>query len=193
MENTTSQDQNAIALVVEANTGEITSELYPGDRIVRKTSVESYKKNIKKNEKNDNNEEIEFIYWNTKSFYKVNVAELRLWLDDLSQAEKAFLFSIAPYISFDDCHLQYGNGVDIGTEDLIKITQMSRGLVYKTISSLIEKDILYKGKNSKNRQYFVNPWLFCKGNRINKVLKTMFKNYKIRSKGNIEWKDLKDF
>lgn len=189
MENTTSQDQNAIALVVEANTGEITSELYPGDRIVRKTSVESYKKNIKKNEKNDNNEEIEFIYWNTKSFYKVNVAELRLWLDDLSQAEKAFLFSIAPYISFDDCHLQYGNGVDIGTEDLIKITQMSRGLVYKTISSLIEKDILYKGKNSKNRQYFVNPWLFCKGNRINKVLKTMFKNYKIRSKGNIEWKD----
>jgi len=190
MENTTSQDQNAIALVVEANTGEITSELYPGDRIVRKTSVESYKKNIKKNEKNDNNEEIEFIYWNTKSFYKVNVAELRLWLDDLSQAEKAFLFSIAPYISFDDCHLQYGNGVDIGTEDLIKITQMSRGLVYKTISSLIEKDILYKGKNSKNRQYFVNPWLFCKGNRINKVLKTMFKNYKIRSKGNIEWKDL---
>lgn len=193
MENTTSQDQNAIALVIEANTGEITSELYPGDRIVRKTSVESYKKNIKKNEKNDNNEEIEFIYWNTKSFYKVNVAELRLWLDDLSQAEKAFLFSIAPYISFDDCHLQYGNGVDIGTEDLIKITQMSRGLVYKTISSLIEKDILYKGKNSKNRQYFVNPWLFCKGNRINKVLKTMFKNYKIRSKGNIEWKDLKDF
>ena len=112
-------------------------------------------------------------------------------MNDLSQAEKAFLFSILPYISYEDCHLQYGNGIDIGTEDLIDITKLSRPLVYQTVKSLISKDILYKGRNSKNRQYFVNPWLFCKGNRINKVLKTMFKNYHIRSMGGKKWGSIK--
>ena len=67
---------------------------------------------------------------------------------------------------------------------------MSTGKLSKVIRSLIDKDILYKGKNSKNVQYFVNPWLFCKGNRINKVLKTMFENYKIRTYG-VRWGELK--
>ena len=57
------------------------------------------------------------------------------------------------------------------------------------INGLIEKDILYKGRNSRNVQYFANPWLFCKGNRINKVLKTMFKNYEIRTMDKTKWKD----
>jgi len=69
---------------------------------------------------------------------------------------------------------------------------MSRGLLYETIKSLAKKDIIYRGKNSKNRQYFVNPWLFCKGNRINKVLKTMFKNYRIKILGGKQWKYVKD-
>jgi hypothetical protein len=72
---------------------------------------------------------------------------------------------------------------------LVEITGLSRGAVYDAINSLIRKDIIYKGRNSKNRQYFVNPWLFCKGNRINKVLKTMFKNYRIRVLGGVKWKD----
>lgn len=95
------------------------------------------------------------------------------------------------YISYDDCHLQYGNGRDIGTEDLVGITNMARRTVFETINSLTDKDILYRGKNSKNRQYFVNPWLFCKGNRINKVLRTMFKNYRIRVLGGMQWKDVR--
>jgi len=113
-------------------------------------------------------------------------------MDDLSQAEKAFLFSVVPCVSYDDCHLQTHDGKDVGTEDLVEITKLSRGLVYETIRTLIQKDILYRGKNSKNRQYFVNPWIFCRGNHINKVLKTMFKNYKIRILGGKAWKDVKE-
>ena len=115
---------------------------------------------------------------------------------NFQQARGHFLFSIAPYVSFEDNHLQIGRGkkaVDIGTEDLINITGMSRSTLYETINLLASKDIIYRGINSRNRQYFVNPWLFCKGNMINKVLKTMFKNYKVRSKGNIPWKDLEGF
>jgi hypothetical protein len=178
-------DKQIVAHVVSAQTGEVTTDLRQGDKIVRGTSSDSYRrlKNPKETE--------EFMKWNLENFFKANIAEMRLWMDDLSQAEKAFLFSVAPYISFEDCHIRYGNGVNVGSEDLIKITGLSRGLAYQTIESLIQKDILYKGKNSRDRQFFVNPWLFCKGNRINKVLKTMFQNYKIRVLGGKKWKDVK--
>lgn len=176
-----------VAHLVSKETGEITNNLHEGDRIIRKKSSKSYSKI--KSIKNNTDNVINYENWNLENFYKANIPEMRLLMKDLSQAEKAFLFSIAPYVSFDDCHLQYGNGVDIGSEDLVKISRMSRGLTYETIKSLINKDILYKGKNSKNKQYFVNPWLFCKGNRINKVLRTMFKNYRIRVFKK-KWKDI---
>lgn len=177
------------AHVVSAETGEITTEIYAGDSIRRKESKDAYKK-FKDSE--SNKKPIETLVWNMSNFMKMNTMEVSLWMDDLSQAEKAFLFSVVPCVSYDDCHLETHDHKDIGTEDLVRITKLSRSLVYQTIDSLIQKDILYKGKNSKNRQYFVNPWIFCKGNRINKVLKTMFKNYRIRVLGGKQWKDVKD-
>ncbi|MGJ0847368.1 hypothetical protein ACR77J_11820 [Tissierella praeacuta] len=180
-------DKPVIAVIVNPDTGEITDDLHQGDRIVRANSSKSYKKAVKKNSKTDE----EFQIWNLDNFYRANISELALWMDDLSHTEKAFLFSVSPYISFEDCRLIYANGVDIGTEDLIKITNQSRSVVYDTINSLIKKDILYKGRNSRTRQYFLNPWLFSKGNRINKVLKGMFGNYKIRILDGKRWKDLK--
>ena len=178
------------AHVVSKNTGEIVAELYEGDSILRKESKEAHKKF--EDSKNESRKVSETLVWSMTNFMKMNTVEVRLWMDELSQAEKAFLFSIVPCVSFDDCHLQTHDGEDIGTEDLIKIANMSRGVLYETIKSLAKKDIIYRGKNSKNRQYFVNPWLFCKGNRINKVLKTMFKNYKIKVLGGKQWKDVKD-
>lgn len=176
--------------VVSPETGEITTEIYEGDSILRKESQEALRKI--NHAKNGSPNVHETLIWNMSNFMKMNTIEVRLWMDDLSQAEKAFLFSIVPCVSYDDCHLQTYSGEDAGTEDLVEITKMSRGLLYETIKTLTQKDIIYKGKNSKNRQFFVNPWLFCKGNRINKVLKTMFKNYKIRILGGKQWKDVKE-
>ncbi|MBW2003025.1 MAG: hypothetical protein JRI72_00210 [Deltaproteobacteria bacterium] len=162
--------------VVCSETGEIVTEINSGDRILRKKSIDSYN---------------ETTVWKMENFYKGHTGEIAKWNIDLSQTEKAFLFSVAPYISYDDCHLQFkNNSRDIGTEDFVEITNMSRKTVYATIKSLIAKDILYKGRNSKSRQYFVNPWLFAKGSRVNKVLKTMFKNYKIRVLNDVKWGDI---
>jgi len=171
--------------ILNRQTGEIERDLQPGDRIVTGKSIDAAKRRRPKVDPET------IIEWNLSSFTKMNIPELRLWIKDLSTTEKAFLFSISPYVSFDDCHLQFDNGVDIGSEHLVAITGLSRSVVYQTINSLVKKDIMYKGKNSTNRQYFVNPWLFCKGNRINKVLRTMFKNYRIRVMGGRQWKDLR--
>jgi predicted HTH transcriptional regulator len=151
-------------------------ELNEGDRILRSKSQE-YLQNTQE--------------WKIEHFYKGHTSEIRKIMKELSANEKAFLFSIATYIGYEDCCLKYDNGENITSEDLIQITNLGRTTVFDVISSLIKKDILYKGRNSKNRQYFINPWLFCKGNRINKVLKTMFQNYRIRILEGKRWKDVK--
>lgn len=163
-------------IIIDPYTGKEMGCLCDGDRVIRKASVE-YLNNTQD--------------WKIENFFKGHIGEINKWMAELSILEKAFLFSVVPYVNYEDCHLCYNNGNDIGTEDLVKITGMGRRQVYETINSLIKKDIIYRGKNSKSRQYFVNPWLFCKGNRINKVLKTMFKNYRIRVLGGIKWKDIK--
>jgi len=167
-----------VADVVSKETGKTINMLYEGDRTLRKKSAD-YLENTQE--------------WKIEHYFKGHIGEIEKWMNDLNMAEKAFLFSIVPYISYTDCHLQYSNGRDIGTEDLVKISHTARGTAYETIGSLIKKDIIYKGRNSKGRQYFMNPWLFCKGNRINVVLQTMFKNYRIRVLGGKRWKDINDY
>lgn len=123
-----------------------------------------------------------------ESFFKGNIEEIKAVMIDLNVYEKAFLYSIVPYMGYDDCCLKYRNGNELTFDKLVEISGISKGKLSEVIKDLIKKDILYKGKNSQNAQYFVNPWLFCKGNRINKVLKRMFRNYKIRIYG-IKWGD----
>lgn len=156
--------------------GEITGYFEEGDRLLKGKSIEYLQVTDT---------------WKMENFFKGNVGELRKQLQALSMTEKAFLFCMATYVGYDDCCLKYDNGNELSFDDMVTISAMSRSTVSQVITSLISKDIIYKGNNSQTRQYFVNPWLFCKGNRINKVLKTMFKNYKVKILGGIKWKDVR--
>lgn len=176
-------------VVLETDTGEILSNFNEGDRILRKESADYYRSFKRKQRK----ELEEYQDWKIDNFYKGNIEELRKNMQKLDVYEKAFLFSVVPYTGYEDCCLKYPeNGKELKFDTLVKISGISKGKLSQVINSLVEKDILYKGKNSNMTQYFVNPWLFCKGNRINKVLKTMFKNYKIEIKNGKEWKELEE-
>lgn len=154
-------------------TGEVTTEIRPGDRIVRAESI-GYMHQSQE--------------WKIEHFYKGNLPEVKKWMRDLTPGEKAVLFTVSPYVGYEDCCLKHENGDMLTFENIVELSGLSRGAVSATINTLIDKDILYRGKNAQERQYFVNPWLFCKGNRINRVLQTMFRNYKIRVLGGVEWK-----
>lgn len=157
--------------------GEIITEMYEGDRILRKKSVEYLEITQE---------------WKMEHFYKGHITEMRKTMSELNTYEKAFLYSIATYVGYEDCCLKHDNGNELTFDDLVLLSGMSRSKVSEVINSLIKKDILYKGRNSSsNKQYFMNPWLFCKGHRINKVLATMFKNYHIRVLGGKQWKNVK--
>jgi len=179
--------------LVDFNTGEILADEDSGDRIkyIKAGSVEAFNK-IKEEQIEKGLKEFESKYklWEYKSFFKGNIEEIRRCMEELDTYEKAFLYSIASYVGYDDCCLKFDNGVELTFEKMVEISGISKGKLSSVIQGLIKKDILYKGKNSNTTQYFVNPFLFCKGYRINKVLKRMFGNYKIKSKNNIKWKDL---
>lgn len=180
-------------MLIDDETGEVLASEREGDRVkyVKNNSIEAYKNRLEKDierrieELKTDNYEV----WNMESFFKGNTEEIKAVMIELDVYEKAFLYSAAPYVGYDDCCLKYRNGNELTFEKMIEISGISKGKLSDVIKSLIDKDILYKGKNSKNTQYFVNPWLFCKGNRINKVLKGMFRNYRIRIL-NKKWKEI---
>ena len=167
-------DRLGVRYIVSPETGEKLNVLNEGDSIMRKKSKDRL----------DN-----YNTWNIKHFYKGNIEELKELNKELSIAEAGFLFKIIPFINYEDCLICHQNGKEINQTDLCDITGLSRTRVHNILKSLIKKDVVYKGKNSKSFQYFVNPWLFVRGNSINKVLKSMFKNYKIRVL-NVKWKNL---
>lgn len=155
------------------------------DRIIRKKSIDRY--NQLKEEGSESYE-----VWDIQHFYKGNIAELQALMKSLSVYEKAFLFSVVTYVGYDDCCLKWNNNKCIDFDSLLKISGFSKGKLSEVLNSLRHKDIIYKGLNSLEIQYFMNPWLFYRGTKIEVALKTMFKNYKIKVKGNVKWGDLKD-
>jgi len=161
---------------VNSATGEVVNEMHGKDKIVREASIEHLS---------------QFQTWKIEHFYKGNMSELKKWMKDLTPNEKAVLFTVSPYVGYEDCCLKHENGDMITFDQIAELSALSRGAVSQALNSLIDKDILYRGKNSKERQYFMNPWLYCRGNRINKVLQTMFRNYKIRVYDGKQWKNLK--
>ena len=169
-------------VMVDTETGEIVNEVYKGDRVIRKASIDHLKK--PKEELPEDQTK-----WEMEQFYKGSIKELKLVSKQLTNAEVGFLFRVIPYISYIDCCIKHPNGKPIAIKGLTGITNTSRQSVSKTINSLVSKDILYKGRNSKEFQYYVNPWLFVRGNITNKILKNMFRNYYIHTKGK-KWKDL---
>lgn len=163
--------------VINTETGEIKHELQPGDRILKAQSIEKLKS---------------IEEFKVDNFSKLNNDELQLILPELSKEEKAMLLTLFGYVRYETGLIQYKNGRDIAYKDIMKLCSLSESAVFRIIDSLVAKDLLYRGKNSKNVQFFLNPWLISKGNVISKVLKDMFKNYKIRSKDNVMWKNLEE-
>jgi hypothetical protein len=168
------ESKKVIRRLIDPETGE-TVCMYEGDRILRNSSLE-HLSDVEKLE--------------IKHFLQGNVDELIYVLPTLEINEKAILLSVIPYVGYHDCCLKFKNGKNLNTDNIIAISTLSLKTGYSIVNNLIKKNIFYKGKNSKGRQYFVNPWLFNRGVTTNKVLKTMFENYIIRSKDNTKWKDL---
>ena len=165
-------------VLIDEDTGAILGTMKTGDRIVRKESIDYLKKKAWANDIRN------------RHYVKVYEEEGKLIAEELSAYEKAVLFQLQYYVSYESGLIRHANGREIGFTDIVEMTGLSRSTVADAIEGLVKRDILYKGKNSKKTQYFMNPWIACKGVIENPTLRDMFGNYRIRSKGNVRWKDL---
>jgi hypothetical protein len=172
-------------IIHDAETGEYIGEYEQGDRIVKGRSINSVRYQMWLDDVRSGKSE-----WQIKDFVKVSSQEQELWNKDLSVNEKAFLYSIQPYLSFDN-DLVGKDGIQLNTEDVIHNSGLSRGTVNLVIHSLVKKFILYKGENGRSKQYFINPWIMCKGLYVDDVLKSHFRDYKIRIMNNRAWGSLR--
>ena len=125
-------------------------------------------------------------------FCMCNVKELKKVLTDLTITEKGLVLSIAPYISFKDCCIEYTNGRYMNTKQMADISGISEKTAQEIIKSLINKNILNKRKEGRKVRYYANPWLFCRRGKVDKSLRSLFGNYRIRTKGDIKWENLKE-
>ena len=171
-------------LVVDASTGEVIDQMKIGDQILRGSSLKSYQTYTKQHSESG-------IYhkWDLDNFFRVNVSELVLLLPDLNQAEKSLLLSLSPYIGYETGALIHKNGVTVDKNTIVNLAGMSRNTVNKALDGLIDKKIIHNNEDGTGRDFYMNPWIFSKGPRINKELREMFADYPVRILGNIKWKD----
>lgn len=171
--------------IVDGNDGNVVDTLGPHDRILRGETTQRYHEWVEQQHTDKDK-------WVMTDFMKVSAQEQQLWNRDLSINEKAFLFSMQPYLSFDN-DLCDTEGNQLGSEAVVYLSGVPRNRVFEVLKSLTRKFILYQGKNGRGRQYIINPWIMCKGVYVKRDYKALFRDYRIRMLGNVRWGDLKGF
>lgn len=124
------------------------------------------------------------------AFVKLNCEEMDYLVKELKHSDIVFIISLLPYLSYMDNCIKDRRGNPLSVAEIAEKIGDDRSNVNKRINHLIDLDILCRAKNSKEFQLFMNPWIAGKGNRCNRVLASMFRNYPIRSKGGITWQRL---
>lgn len=163
--------------MVDQDTGEIINVIEEGDtvKIIRKET----------NEYLTSTDKFPFEH-----FAKINTEEMKYLVKELHSNEITFLIGLMPYLSYRDNCIKDGKGTPLSETRIAEYLDMSRNKVNYLINALVSEDILCKAKNSAEYQLYMNPWIAGKGNRYNRVLQSMFRHYKVRSKGGTKWEKL---
>lgn len=124
-------------------------------------------------------EEERTIAWQTKDkFVKLYVDNLREIVSELTSAETFIVMSVVSYIDYYSNMLKGKNKQPLNTADISALSGYSDKHTISLMDSLVTKRIFARSRVGRSYQYFANPFIFTKGNRINATLFAMFKNYK---------------
>lgn len=170
-QNTNKEERKILYTIVDAN-GVIVDYIYEGDKVKHQ------------DEKNPLDEKY-FGFNKDKNFVKLysGISELKKRLTD---REFAVAIALSDFVCYDDCCLReggHGNGSILTMKDLAEKLDMTYDNIKKILLSLRKKKILgifLTGKNDKT--ITVNPYIFTRGNNVNKTVITYFENS--------EWQDL---
>jgi hypothetical protein len=137
-------------------------DVYPGDRVIRKQSIDYLNSTIEINK----NEPY------TKAFIKPMFTLAR----SLSGSELQMVYCLLPYISYESGLLMHPNGRALTRECISDATGLGLKTVDRILKSLQDKKVIGKHNSGREIHITVNPWLFMRGKRINRTLYEFFKN-----------------
>lgn len=173
--------------VVNDETGEIVREYE--DNQVRLFAHES----VKKKESPEKKNETGLMAMDNSSFVKVNNIEFGMVIRELKPMEAKLLMNMMNMVEYKSNCIVFGRNRELTDEFLAEWCGVSRKSISDAIRGLTKKWLIARvvvEKDRKRNQYYANPWLVTKGEKVNATLKSMFREYEIRSKGMVKWKDL---
>lgn len=114
------------------------------------------------------------------AFMKLSISGAQRMVEVLTPTEITMVIGLVPYVSYEDCCLrENGRGEVMSAQDIARALEMDDAKVYRLIKSLEEKGVMghhitgsildgYKGRVRK--VYTVNPFIYCRGKRVNRAV-----------------------
>lgn len=144
--------------------GEIIGEMQDGDSILRKKSTEFL--------------DTTMPWGKGMRFVKVCIDYIPKLSPILTGSALGTILALTPYIQYYSNMIAKNNGGrPLKNKDIEEIMGYSDKTVKVIMDELVDKRVLFRGRTGKSYQYYANPWIFTKGNRINKTLNAMFQGY----------------
>lgn len=149
--------------------GFIVGYIGDGDKIIKKSSIDAARNNN--------------VWQPEERFAKAYPTALRkLSKMGCTANEFMVLFLAVSKLSFKSGLLMHSNGSPVTAEWMSGELNMHLTKVYEAIRKLAAKNIIYRGLNNKTKttEYYLNPYYFFKGEKINATLVSMFADPKDR-------------
>lgn len=148
--------------IIDPETGEKIDELRPGDRLLRGKTAEYLA------------DTVELL---PNSIYiKAFIRPMAVLADALTGAEMNLVYYCLQFLSYESGMLKNKNGQPLARTNISKTMDLSIQSIDRLLQGLKEKQVMGRNVVGREVQYFMNPWLFMRGKRINKTLYDMFKN-----------------
>jgi hypothetical protein len=149
-------------VIIDVETGEVITQLAPGDRIVKGTSIDYLKDNVKVPK------EEQFI-----KVYRSSVALLNEC--KLSGAEYGILLYLASNLRYKSNVCKYENGKLLNRDNLQRDMGLNVESIKRSIRTLIKEGIIVEASSTAGKVFILNPFLFNVGDTINKTVYDLFK------------------
>lgn len=169
---TTNANQEKVRVgTVVGEYGEILTEIYEGDKIVRQKQDEYKRTHI-------------IGFKKKEAFVKVFIHPITALFKELPTKEYAVAMALMPFISYNDGILRY-DGKIVDGKTISDVLGENYDTFKRIITSLIKKDILAKVErpsdtyaNKTRKCLVVNPYIFLRGQDIERDIVNMFSESK---------------
>ena len=160
-------------LVIDTETGEGLYEIHVGDRIVRSSSAERFKR--EQTETSGLMKGAHFV-----KLYDT-AAELAAE-DEIGVSGLRLLFFLMPRVQYESCVVVGAAGEPLSAEGIAACFGRDVRSVQRGLAELVEAQVLARGTCGRRKCYLMNPYFMMRGTRVNKTLEAVFYGSKWKKK-----------